>query len=92
MKGKVIKMKLKAHVKEVAYEVKHELGFFKTHEGNSFKGTLYHLIGKADRANLHKLALGFPLEVIAWFTFMEDVKRLESFGYEIELTGGNDNE
>ena len=59
---------------------------------NSFKGGLYQLISKADRSNLHKLAKGFPLEVVAWFIYQEDSQRLESFGYEIEFTGGNDNE
>ncbi|HEF5065767.1 hypothetical protein [Bacillus paramobilis] len=85
-------MKLQVNEKHLNHEVSQELGYFKTHEGSSFKGVLYHLISKADRANLHKLALGFPLEVVAWFYFMDDMKRLESFGYEIELTGGNDNE
>ncbi|PEL24289.1 hypothetical protein [Bacillus toyonensis] len=85
-------MKLTVNQKQVNYEVFKELEYFKTHEGSSFKGTLYYLIGKADRANLHKLALGFPLEVVAWFIYQGDIQRLESFGYEIEIVGGNDNE
>ncbi|MGN4692233.1 hypothetical protein [Bacillus cereus group sp. MYBK215-2] len=92
MKGKVIKMKLTVNAKELHWEVENELKLFNVQGGTSFKGMLYGLICKASRHNLHNIALGFPLQVVAWYTYQEMQDRLEGLGFEVVILGGNENE
>lgn len=85
-------MKLTVKAKELKWEVENELNLFNIQNSTSFKGTLYRLIGKASRHNLHNIALGFPLQVVAWYTYQEMQDRLEGLGFEVVILGGNDNE